>query len=561
MISKTSFFNKAIYKSTLKRFLWGSVLYFAILFVYIILNAVPANEYYNYNSIYNANVPLLLSPSHLIFPILLSIVVPNVVSILSFRFIHSKKQVVFIHSCPVSRCANYISTTLAGFTLMIVPLIAISLISLCYFNFSDCMIWLGINAFVIFIMFSVSVFSSVITGNSFAAIIITVIIHSFIPIIAASFELIAESFLWGFSSNQELWNFISDNNFVVVSFGIANNYFREYFGLWDYAKFTLASSIIYLLSGLIYIKRRSETASDVAGFKVLNSVFKYVIVFIISLIPFAVFFGLIENSPTAFIAILLIFSIISYFGIEMILKKTVSVFKSYKGYLVFCIFFGTVISFFAFTSFFGYETRIPAENDISEIAVYDYYQLDKEPFTDNETIIKDGLKLHHKLAYETIVPVHDDYNTRIHIKYKLKNGKTFSRAYRVNLGQSQEFISELYDNPEYKKLNRVEFLDNDQIIKIGFDGNGVHLGVIEEKVEFLEAIRSDILNMTYDEINTYDNNIDYYVEITFVCEDTDDVNLRTTYIPLKTTHTNTMEWLRNYGYISENQDAISELAD
>ena len=561
MISKTSFFNKAIYKSTLKRFLWGSVLYFAILFVYIILNAVPANEYYNYNSIYNANVPLLLSPSYLIFPILLSIVVPNVVSILSFRFIHSKKQVVFIHSCPVSRCANYISTTLAGFTLMIVPLIAISLISLCYFNFSDCMIWLGINAFVIFIMFSISVFSSVITGNSFAAIIITVIIHSFIPIIAASFELIAESFLWGFSSNQELWKFISDNNFVVASFGIANNYFREYFGLWDYAKFTLASLIIYLLSGLIYIKRRSETASDVAGFKVLNSVFKYVVVFIISLIPFAVFFGLTENSPTAFIAILLIFSIISYFGIEMILKKTVSVFKSYKGYLVFCIFFGTVISFFAFTSFFGYETRIPAENDISEIAVYDYYQLDKEPFTDNETIIKDGLKLHHKLAYETIVPVHDDYNTRIHIKYKLKNGKTFSRAYRVNLGQSQEFISELYDNPEYKKLNRVEFLDNDQIIKIGFDGNGVHLGVIEEKVEFLEAIRSDILNMTYDEINTYDNNIDYYVEITFVCEDTDDVNLRTTYIPLKTTHTNTMEWLRNYGYISENQDAISELAD
>ena len=561
MISKTSFFNKAIYKSTLKRFLWGSVLYFAILFVYIILNAVPANEYYNYNSIYNANVPLLLSPSYLIFPILLSLVVPNVVSILSFRFIHSKKQVVFIHSCPVSRCANYISTTLAGFTLMIVPLIAISLISLCYFNFSDCMIWLGINAFVNFIMFSVSVFSSVITGNSFAAIIITVIIHSFIPIIAASFELIAESFLWGFSSNQELWNFISDNNFVVASFGIANNYFREYFGLWDYAKFTLASLIIYLLSGLIYIKRRSETASDVAGFKVLNSVFKYVIVFIISLIPFAVFFGLTENSPTAFIAILLIFSIISYFGIEMILKKTVSVFKSYKGYLVFCIFFGTVISFFAFTSFFGYETRIPAENDISEIAVYDYYQLDKEPFTDNETIIKDGLKLHHKLAYETIVPVHDDYNTRIHIKYKLKNGKTFSRAYRVNLGQSQEFISELYDNPEYKKLNRVEFLDNDQIIKIGFDGNGVHLGVIEEKVEFLEAIRSDILNMTYDEINTYDINIDYYVEITFVCEDTDDVNLRITHIPLKTTHTNTMEWLRNYGYISENQDAISELAD
>lgn len=557
MISKTSFFNKAIYKSTLKRFLWGSVLYFAILFVYIILNAVPANEYYNYNSIYNANVPLLLSPSYLIFPILLSVIVPNIVSILSFRFIHSKKQVVFIHSCPVSRCANYISTTLAGFTLMIVPLIAISLISLCYFNFSDCMIWLGINAFVIFIMFSISVFSSVITGNSFAAIIITVIIHSFIPIIAASFELIAESFLWGFSSNQELWNFISDNNFVVASFGIANNYFREYFGLWDYVKFFIASLIIYALSCLTYIKRRSETASDVAGFKVLNYIFKYVVVFILSLIPFALFFSLIEDSPVAFITILFIFSIISYFGIEMILKKTISVFKSYKGYLIFCIFFGVVISIFAFTSFFGYETRIPSANDISEIAIYDYYQLDTEPYTDNESIIKEGLELHHKLAYETIVPVHDDYNTRIHIKYKLKNGKIFSRAYRVNFDQAQGTISELYNNPEYKKLNRVEFLDSGRITKINLDG----MRTITEKDEFLEVIREDILNMNYEEITTYKNESSHYIEITFSYDETDGTHLRTNYIPLKTTHTKTIEWLRNSGYIPTNQIIKPEYTD
>lgn len=551
MISKTSFFNKAIYKSTLKRFLWGSVLYFAILFVYVILNAIPANEYYNYNSIYHANVPLLLSPSYLIFPVLLAIIVPTVVSLLAFRFIHSKKQVVFIHSCPVSRRSNYVSTILACLTLMIVPLIAISLICLSYFNFSDCMIWLGINAFIIFIMFSVSVFSSVITGNTFASIVINVIIHAFIPIIVASFELMAEGFLWGFSSNSELWNFISENNFVVASFGLANNYFREYFVLWDYLKFSFASLLIYGFSCYIYIKRRSETATDVAGFKVLNHIFKYLVVFLLSLIPFALFFNLIEESLPAFITILIVFSAISYFGIEMVLKKTISVFKSYKGYLVFCICFGAIISLFAFTSFFGYETRIPDEQNISKIAIYDYY-MDSEPYTENESIIAKGLELHHKMVYEIIAPLHDDYHTRIHIKYKLKNGKEISRAYRVSFEQSQEIMSELYENQEYKKLSRGEFIDNDRITKIELDGERT----ITEKDEFLEVIRDDVLDMNYEELTTNENEYNHYVEITYICNDSDGAYSRTNYVPLTTTHIKTIEWLRENGYILVTQSEL-----
>ena len=45
MILKTSLFNKGIYKSTLRRYLWGGVLYFIMLFLFtgmlILLNEDP----------------------------------------------------------------------------------------------------------------------------------------------------------------------------------------------------------------------------------------------------------------------------------------------------------------------------------------------------------------------------------------------------------------------------------------------------------------------------------------------------------------------------------------
>ena len=37
MTSKTSLFNKGIFLSTIKRFLWGSILYFAALFLFNVL--------------------------------------------------------------------------------------------------------------------------------------------------------------------------------------------------------------------------------------------------------------------------------------------------------------------------------------------------------------------------------------------------------------------------------------------------------------------------------------------------------------------------------------------
>ena len=196
MISKTSFFNRGIYKSTVKRFAWGSVLYFAMLFICTSLSMflnTPRNfEHIPYD--HYQNNPLILRSSYFTSPILMSIVVPTVVALFVFRFIHSKNQSVFTHSLPVSRKANFISSILASFTLMFAPVIVNGIILMLmsafgfgqYFTVYDCFLWIGYNMLGIFMMFSVAVLASCLTGNSFAMVGINILIHAFLFIIIST---------------------------------------------------------------------------------------------------------------------------------------------------------------------------------------------------------------------------------------------------------------------------------------------------------------------------------------------------------------------------------------
>ena len=87
MISRASLFNKGIYKSTLRRYLWGSILYFILLFMItgmsILLNyshdngylpmingrrinIILSNEYYTLDDLrYNKKVGIMFSKEEL----------------------------------------------------------------------------------------------------------------------------------------------------------------------------------------------------------------------------------------------------------------------------------------------------------------------------------------------------------------------------------------------------------------------------------------------------------------------------------------------------------------
>ena len=299
MTSKISLLDKGIYKSTVRRYSIGSLLYFILLFLctgMIVLLSV--NKDYYYIPSHEERWSLILSGEYMILPIFMALVVPTVVGLMIFRFLHSKKTSVFIHSLPVKREANYISSVLASFTLMAAPIILNTLVliilSLCgygeYFTTGECITWMLINLFTVFVMFSCVCFVASLTGNSFAMIALNILFHFFVLIFAAGFSIVSEAFLYGFSGDNEVINKVFEHTFPTKIMSEVSMWSHDGFESKLFVpEFIVIAIILYILSGVLYKKRRMETAEDVAGFKCLNHIFKYMVTFIGAIVAFSLF--------------------------------------------------------------------------------------------------------------------------------------------------------------------------------------------------------------------------------------------------------------------------------
>lgn len=560
MTSKTSFFNKGIYKSTVKRYMWGAVLYFIILFLSTGLSVLLNVEAQNV-SLYNDEYSLILRSNYMVFPMLLAIVAPTVVALMVFRFIHSKKQSIFIHSIPVCRKANFISSILASFTLMCAPVllngIILILISICgygdYFSVVHCFEWIGYNLLGIFLMFSVAVFAANLTGNSFAAIAINVLIHSFLFITVATIGVMAQAFLYGYNDNYTIYNTIADNNFAVIVFGFMDRHFRDNTSAIQLIRCVIAAVVFYVGSYFLYKRRRLETATDVAGYKCLNPIFKYIVSFLVTMFGFAIFSYYIEENVLVFAVIVAIISIVAYAASEMVLKKTINVLYSWKGYVGFAVFFIALVVLLSQTSFFGYETRVPEKADIAQATIYNYYHQEEEPFTINANIIDMVVDAHKSLISDGNIPkVKGHFNTRLHIKYKLTNGKTMYRIYPVTKDQCIEIMNKFYENEEYKKKCEKIFIDDSKIIKMYVNEN-----LVEDYNGLVTALREDILDLNYGDLYYHDyeqNPVLHHVRVEYETSHTikeDGIPraiINSVYTDVTAKHVRTLKWLEENGY-------------
>jgi len=579
-------FNKGIYKSTVKRYLWGSLVYFILLFVSTTLNLLMTFDfdraYHNNMMDYYKEIPLILRSQYTVFPILMAIVIPTIVALLIFRFVHSKKAAVFTHCIPATRTSIYVSSLAAAFTLMFVPVILntfiLMIVSVCgfgeFFGISACLKWMGINLFSLFLMFSCAVFSAMITGNSFAVVVINILVHSFILIIVGGFTVIANAFLYGFSPTNDLIEKLFNNNFacVVFSMGTSPN-FREGISFLTIVEFLLASAVFYIVSLVLYKKRQLENAEDIAGFKCLNHIFKYLVTFIVTIGAFAMFSYYLSNKAVIFTVIVLIASLVSYFGCEMLLKKALNVFGSYKGYIFFAVLFILCIGFFAATSFFGYETYLPESSEIESASFYNYYYAGNEPeFTDNE-LIDLTLKTHKELiSPENIYTVSpNNFDTRLYIKYTLKNGKEISRVYQVKDEIRTRVMTEFYKYDNYKMKCEEVFVPAEAVTNIEMHVVGetqskvtIHKSIeADNYTEFMKTLQKDVLELDYNALHhpqieeDYKNSAYISFNIRFTPqtspEDMKDgaYAIRTSmYITINKNYKNTIDWLIEKGCIT-----------
>ncbi len=566
-------FNKGIYKSTLRRFCWGSVFYFVILFM---ITGMPIlmGKRANIEATSEVRHILLCYGTYILPSVIIAIIASAVTAMLIYRFAHSKKQAIFTHGLPVTREENFISTALAGLTLMAAPVVLNTLILTVMtftgygylFTAGECMIWMGVNLLCIFVMFAYSTFAAMLTGNSFAVAVLNFLLHVFLVLIALGFSSIAMAFLYGYADTNTVLNFFAENNPVVWIVEVTDNV-CDTPSFVDASKVilhSLAAVILYALSLVLYKKRKMETAEDVAAFAVLNPIFKYLLTFILSLAAFGFCMSIGKNLPTIIMASLIVSALV-YFGSEMALKKTLKVWRAYKGYLGFLAVYALILAITAFTSLFGYETRIPDLSDIDKVAVYQYYYRGEEPFVDNEEIEKYALALHREILEGEDAKekwcAGDTRQTNIHIKYKLRNGRTIHRRYGIDNNKKREIMNELYKHEDYKIANEGIFseeIKDIRSIRINHSSSS-YTGDVNE---LLECVRKDVLELDYNQMHmdyiehwSFSLAFDYLIkseekEITTASQpyNPDAGILNNVYMSINANYKNTIDWLKRNGY-------------
>lgn len=563
MISKTSLFDKGIYKATVRRNAWGSILYFILLFLFsgmaILLYESPVEINIDYSG---AEVPLILRDSYTVAPMLMSIAVSLVTGILLFRYIHSKKASVFIHGLPVKRSANYISTVLAAFTLMAVPvilntgiLVALSVTSYAQrFGVGDCMTWMWLNLFSLFVMFACSAFIASITGNSFGLVGLSVLFHASGAILIGITSVICNVFVHGFVQEEtfleKLFNFVAIYKIpeIMTGWGNAAAYKGESYTGYVIA-FLIFAAVLYIIAGILFTKRRVETAEDVAGFRCLNHIFKYVVTFFAAAGSFSLLvFASSDNQPVLWLMVAII-SALAYFGSEMILKKTFRVIKkSYKGYLAFAAVFAVIMCYFAFSGFAGYETYIPDKSDIKKITIGRYYE-EMFDFSDESTF-EDILKIHREfVAKPEIMHTERGYywGQEILFTYELKNGKTVVRQYSPDSDMYNSVYETIYNLPGCKEENEGIFAPMKKLNRTVIRANGNILleSMDEAQIKGLvECIKQDVKSLSYSQI--YNDGWQVEVEVNYTKSEKDNNDGYVNY-SVNVNYINTINWLKQNG--------------
>ncbi len=568
---KTLFFNKSILFEDLKRY-WGlAVLYFLALFFTGPMQIMLRLSNTTNNNTYIVKRFLEIRGSEI--QILYSIVFSIILAMLIFRYLHQNKSATMMHAFPITRQELFHSHNITGFILLTLPILlnALILVTLMFvyndgselftkvYTSSNILIWLGKTVVVDIVIYLIAVFTAMITGISLIQGILS-FIFLFLPMGLVSLLLMNfDQLIYGFTVNQNLLE-----GYVIKAIPLTAMLDNVAMNIGIVTWYIILSLVLYISGYHFYNKRQLESASDPIVFNILKPIFKYGVTFCAMVLGGAYFYSIKRYEIWLYIGYI-IGGYLGYLIAEMLIQKSIWVFKNIKGlavYLmvIFIIFMG--INF----DVFGYEKRIPdldnVENAYYGYSLYGYWNEDEKGLEDSENI-KNIQKLHEELIRnkEIFSKINENQQTRnIGIAYELKNGKVVAREYSVPIEfiERNNTIGKIYESKEYK-INHYEIFNLDESIidyaelysyDVPIPNKNIKLIDIDEINEMIEIIKLDILDETYEE---YIDDTKPWANIRFQykkAEDLTGIEDKEEYME-KVENRISVSWKRSYSHLSK----------
>lgn len=521
MKSKTSFFNKGIILDDIRRFGWISCVYtLALIFLLplkILMLHTDEDMYYVANTVIKKQFYFRSAEPQG----MLTIIIPVLLAIFLFRYIQVKVSVDMIHSLPINRSTLYRSHIAFGIVSLVVPVIINAIITIilnkslglgAYYSIYDVIQWIALTLLFDFIFFIAAVFMGMVVGSSVLQGALTYV-FVFLPLgLTVLIAEILEIFIYGFTYNLDggesklspmarifdgFGNFDMSNRSITVT---------------EIIVYIVLCILLYFASEYVYNIRKLEAASSTIAFKGLQYVFKYGVTFCAMLLAGA-YFQSAQNSTNWMIFGFIIGSLIGYFAAEMIVKKSLWVFTSIKGYGIYAVIMIIMAMGIRF-DITGYEKKAPVLEKIQNIYFSEgYYDSGSAKYNinvyDDEKNLRDIQSLHKKLIEDKDKnkSLNREDRRSVVFEYRLKDGDKIQRAYNISYDEYAKYFKPIYESKEFKNMRYEIFsLHSSDVEKITLHSttNPSKETVIlkpEDIKEAIEVLRQDINKETYEEMD------------------------------------------------------------
>ncbi|ULT57640.1 DUF6449 domain-containing protein [Neobacillus drentensis] len=516
MLSRMSWFKKELLLQIGRSTGWVSIVYFlALLFILpiqllMIISDETKSYYPQPNNLFLVNFS---------FQIGLMVIVPVILAVFLFRFLHVKQAADLMHSIPLKRDRIFHQYALTGMIFLILPIAVITLIILfmhnildisALYSIKDIFYWAGTTIIITLLLYSAALFIAMMTGMSIVQAVLAYV-FLFFPIgitMLVFFNL--KIVLYGFPGDYFLNRQLEKLSPITYAAVLDGRKFR-----WnDGIVYMILTIVLYGLSLFFYKKRNLEAASEAIAFPKLRSVFKYGVTFCVMLLGGSYFQEVSYQSFSWTVFGYVIGAVIGYLGAEMILRKTWRVFGRIKGlivYLAIIAVMGIGVQILGI-----YENKVPEEEQIkivlfsNQLGFYAKDDIYREYYTPlpmkEKANIKAVRRLHEQLLSDKKLnqTKKERQSVNFYIQYELKNGSKVTREYSVNERLYEDFLKPVYESKEYKQSTNEIFKLTENKIKsltmgAGPVSNGVTLSNSNDIKEVIAALRKDVLAESYED--------------------------------------------------------------
>lgn len=484
MKSKTSFFNRGLSLSLLRRSwpVWLS--YFAAMLLLVPGDLVTLSQDTYYRRSENADFLFRqLNRAMLdagVNTALLSFFACILVAMVVFGYMYNNRSCSMYNSLPIKRETVFATAFVTGLVPMLLIDIIIALICFAFFTGENMVeaknIWLFLSMALMsnIAFFGFAAFCSVLTGNLFVLPAVYVVLNMAFPLAEVGVRTAFDTVVYGYGysgiSLEALSPIVTVINRLTVEAelqrladGVHETGVYTVHGLNRLLAYCVAGLVFAALALLLYRRRKMETVGDVVSIPLLKPIFKYCMTFGVALMSAYVIYQYIFGhflkggaEAAAYLAVLLFGAFVGYFVSEMLMQKTLRVFHGkWKGYLVSCAVLAVFIGVAEF-DLTGYEKRLPQlqEGDYVELSYYSGGTYKQE-----ENIAK-LLDFHQLLIDEKKINEQAENSLVIMLSYVRGDETLFHRRYYLSLDPEQRQDQNSSVNALGRVINLQEAIDN-----------------------------------------------------------------------------------------------------